>query len=155
MKLFSRIYQALFGNPNPLAELHVVFHKETNKYGTHGTINVSSAEQGLKDVNVRFLFVGLARPPEMTPTILYHLWHQAESQGYIPNRLVSYGSVLATTTVPLQAIISAERRQQEAFATNSTRFGAHAGATAGGNSELVQSCKIAIDAARRSSLTSI
>ena len=83
MNLFSRIYKALFGNPNPLAELKVVFHKETNKYGTHGTINVSSMEQGLKDVNVRFLFMGMTRPPEMTPAIIYHLWHQAESQGYI------------------------------------------------------------------------
>lgn len=72
-------------------DLEIKFHKQTNAYGEHGTMVVSHVKQGLREVAVRFVFVGLTTPPKLDHRMFTYLWEEARNQGYIPHEIKTYG----------------------------------------------------------------
>ena len=76
--------------PKPF-ELELRFHKEANLYGEHGTLVVSHVKQGITEMPVRFVFVGVATPPKLDRVLFNYIWEEARTQGYIPHSLRTYG----------------------------------------------------------------
>lgn len=72
-------------------DLEIRFHKEANVYGEHGKIVVSHVKQGLREVAVRFVFVGITTPPKLDLRMFTYIWEEARNQGYIPHDLKIYG----------------------------------------------------------------
>lgn len=114
MSIARTIARRVFGKSIQVNDLKIAFHKEANLYGTHGLLTASHVDQGLKNVPVRFVFVGMSEPPAMTPVIVDYIWEEAKAQGYVPHALSAYGLVLATHTgLAPRDLISQERRQAE------------------------------------------
>jgi hypothetical protein len=114
MNIARQIARNLFGKSIEVVDLKIAFHKDANIYGEHGTLRASHVTQGLKDQDVRFVFIGTTEPPALTPRIFEYIWEEARAQGYVPTALSSYGNVLATATnIKPAALISAERQVAE------------------------------------------
>lgn len=92
--LFIKLLRAMFGRSFEVMDLPVKFYKEANLYGTHGWLVVSHLTENLKNVPVRFVFVGQSTPPALTPRILEYIWEEAKAQGFLPHALESYGATL-------------------------------------------------------------
>ena len=80
--------------------LEIRFYKAANVYGEHGTINVTHIKQGLVEVPVRFVFVGVTTPPVLCRNTFNHIWEEAKAQGYVPHHIETYGrdNVIAPVT---------------------------------------------------------
>jgi hypothetical protein len=115
MKNIARqIARNLLGKSIEVVDLKIAFHKDANIYGEHGTLRASHVTQGLKDQDVRFVFIGTTEPPALTPRIFEYIWEEARAQGFIPTALTGYGKVLATATnIKPAQLISEERRVAE------------------------------------------
>jgi hypothetical protein len=75
----------------PYEQLEIRFHKQANPYGEHGTIVVTHVKQGLVEVPVRFVFVGVTTPPKLDVNTFLRIWEEAKAQGYIPHHFATYG----------------------------------------------------------------
>ena len=80
-----------FGTPHASANLKIVFYKEANYHGEHGRLVVSHVKHGLVETSVAMAFVGVTTPPVMDLTLMIRIWDEAEKQGFIPHRIMSYG----------------------------------------------------------------
>lgn len=76
---------------NPYDQLEIRFHKEANRFGEHGTLVATHIRQGIDKQPIRFVFVGMARPPKLTLELHTYIWEEAKAQGYIPHDLQTYG----------------------------------------------------------------
>lgn len=114
MSLARTLARKVFGRSIEVNDLQIAFHKEANLYGTHGLLLASHVDQGLKNVPVRFVFVGLSEAPPLTPVIMSYVWEEAKAQGYVPHALSAYGLVLETHTgLKPRDLIAKERREAE------------------------------------------
>lgn len=116
MNILRKLWNKLSGKKaNTTIALEMKFHKETNPYGTHGTLVASSKEQGLVNASVRFVFLGVTVPPPLTPEMINFIWEEAAAQGYIAHTLLAYGRVIVTDpNASNQFLVSAKQRQQDA-----------------------------------------
>lgn len=115
MKNIARqILRNIFGKSIEVIDLKLAFHKDANIYGQHGTLRASHVTQGIKDQDVRFVFIGTSVPPALTPRIFEYVWEEARAQGYVPTALTAYGEVLATAKgIEPAELLSAARRAAE------------------------------------------
>lgn len=91
---------------NPLDVLEVRFHKDANPFGEHGTIVASHVRQNLNNYPVRFVFLGMVKPPPLTLELHQWLYEEAKAQGYMPTEIRTYGTdndVVDTTKQILNA----------------------------------------------------
>lgn len=88
----ARFFARLLSAPQPsFNQMEVKFHKAANFFGEHGTICVTHVKQNLREVPVRFVFVGITTPPPLTLALMAYVWEEAKAQGYIPHDLQTYG----------------------------------------------------------------
>lgn len=114
MTIMRDIARKLFGRSIEIIDLRIAFHKDANFYGTHGHIIATHVDHGLMDEEVRFVFLGVSKPPALTPHIVNFIWEEAKAKGFIPHSISSYGHVLRThSSLNPRDIVSAERRAAE------------------------------------------
>lgn len=71
-------------------EIKIMFHKQCNMVGSHGTILVTHKARGMHLATIRFMIADVAVAPALTPKLLYQIKSAAESQGFLFYELVSY-----------------------------------------------------------------
>lgn len=114
----SKLFRKLFGGKKPVNELEIAFHKDANQYGTHGTLRASHKAQRIDKASIRFVFVGVAVPPPLSPEIFAYIWERANAEGYIPTELMTYGRVIEVSSVDsAKYLTSPERRRMESMHT--------------------------------------
>lgn len=114
MSFIRNLVRRAMGRSIEVLDLEIKFHKEANLYGRHGHLIASHKEQGLEGYPVRFVFVGVSRPPALTPRVMEYIWDEAKAQGYIPERLYSYDHILDVHEgLPAGCLVSQERRLAE------------------------------------------
>ncbi len=94
--MIKKLIQSLFGKKKSTKfdGVTIVFHKDVNTVGEHGTINCLSKKHGmLEPYPVRFAFIGVNEPPKMDLDTFEFVWDQAERQGFEPLNLRSYRCV--------------------------------------------------------------
>lgn len=87
-------------------DVEILFHTESNFYGSHGEIVVSHIDKGYVHKRIRFAFKGMVAPPALTPTVLSYLFLQAEEKGYIPFELARYGVVCEEPEEATQDVVA-------------------------------------------------
>lgn len=110
-----RLYFGLrpHGGKNIL-DVDIEFHKDAAIYGSHGKINVSSKKDGLRDIPVHFVFVGLSTPPNLNSMVMDYIWEKAREKGFIAHSLAYYGTPLKSNVgLPARAMLSASRADAE------------------------------------------
>lgn len=113
MSFIRNLARKYLGKSFEINDLVIAFHKEANLYGTHGHLRATHIDQNIKDAPVRFVFIGMTRPPELTPTILTYIWEEARAKGYVPHGIHSYGHAIDLKSAKMDDIISPERRSAE------------------------------------------
>lgn len=93
MNFIARMLRRLFGQRTKVNELAVVFHKDANSVGEHGTIRVNHVHMGLSNYRIRFAFMGVRQAPKLDKVIMDFIWHQAECAGYEVLELCTYETV--------------------------------------------------------------
>lgn len=76
-------------------DLQIVFHKEAADRVAHGIVIATSREHKLVKHPVRFAFVGISHAPVLTPDVIYHIWSEAERQGFVLESLQTYKTLQA------------------------------------------------------------
>lgn len=116
MSVIDKVLRMAFGKRKEKNTLEIVFHKDANPYGTHGTIRASHRAHRLENASVRFAFVGISVPPALTPEIFKYIWESARAAGYMPVDLMTYGRVIEVDSVgSAQYLVSPERRRIESM----------------------------------------
>lgn len=114
MSIVTNIYRKIFGTKKEKNELEIVFHKDANTYGSHGTIRASHKDYRLENACVRFAYVGTSVPPPLSPEVFAYLWEKARAAGFIPTELMTYGRVIEVSAVDsAKYLTSPERRRME------------------------------------------
>lgn len=99
MTLFSHNWLRIFGMAKDNThEIEIRFYKEAAPFPEVGLIEVSHRKHKLDHKVVRMAFVGLSKPPAVTPALMARIWNAALEQGYVPHQLVSYGAMIDNTT---------------------------------------------------------
>lgn len=112
------MFDKIFGknkSASPYNHLKVVFHKDANPYGEHGTIYADHVQHGLVGAPVRFAFVAKPKtdtepnlveelvavnPPNLTASLLAYITEEAEKQGYIVHCMRSYANIFTVQPPP-------------------------------------------------------
>lgn len=80
----------------------------------HGLLRVSHADHRIEQGTVRFTFLGLKRPPQLTPRIMAFIWDKAHDAGYVVHSLDQYASVMDSVAAKsVQEVLSASRKRAE------------------------------------------
>lgn len=116
MSFVSKVYRKLFGVRKEKIELEIVFHKDANTYGSHGTIRASHKDYRLENACVRFAYVGTSVPPPLSPEVFEYLWEKARAAGFMPTELMTYGRVIEVSAVDsAKYLTSPDRRRVESL----------------------------------------
>lgn len=75
-----------------MGEVNIKFYKEANYFGEHGKIVVTRVKDGLYEVPVSFVFMGMTTPPKMSDQAINFIFDEARHQGFIPHYIEQYGS---------------------------------------------------------------
>jgi hypothetical protein len=96
MTRLRNFIEVLSGKRNQTNKLQIVFQTKTAilQGGAHGLLIADYPDQNIKDRSIRFVFLGISTPPELTPAVMTHIWEEATLQGFIPKELRSYGTVV-------------------------------------------------------------
>lgn len=98
MSIFDRLFAAK-AQKNAYGEIEVEFYKRANAHIPHGQLIVSHKGYNLTQVPVNFVFPGLTEAPPLTKRLVNDLWSAAESQGYFPHAIASYGTAVMPEVV--------------------------------------------------------
>lgn len=85
---------ALFGfsrkSATKIGALKIAFYTDAAVHGSHGRIRVSHRREGLTEQVVNFALEGVSTAPEVTPSLVEHIWKEAYAQGYVPHSFVGF-----------------------------------------------------------------
>ena len=96
----------------------VVFHNETKGLGMHGALRVSHIDHRIDYGIIRFTFMGLKKPPQLTPEIINFIWSSAEDCGYVVHALEKYSAVMEHVQAQsVTEVLSESRKRSESSVT--------------------------------------
>ena len=93
-------------------DVEVLFHTDSNLYGSHGEIVVTNKDHNYHNKVIRFVFKGMVNPPALTPQVLEYLFKRAEEAGYIPFEVMRYGNSVNLTNVATAQICDDKNKNE-------------------------------------------
>lgn len=111
--------------------LRIVFHNQTSGLGMHGIMRASHVDHRIDEGEVRFTFIGLRKPPRLTPEVMNFIWAKAEEEGYVVHSIEKYAAVMehvaavSVTDVVSPSRLAAEKQAIQDQAPRKAAFLAH------------------------------
>lgn len=99
-KIFSNRKETKIG------DLQILFYVDAAAHGSHGRIRVTHRKRGLTERVVHWVAVGVTTAPDLTPSLMEHIWREAYAQGYVPHALVGCLEDNVPMDVPAQGVVA-------------------------------------------------